>query len=60
MHRDDAGSGAGAGRNGSKGYLPALDGLRAISVISGLLSHGDMRWLPGGFLGVAGFVVIRG
>ena len=41
-------------------YLPGLDGLRAISVVAVLLFHADMRWLPGGFLGVEVFFVISG
>ncbi len=41
-------------------YLPGLDGLRAISVVAVLLYHADMRWLPGGFLGVEVFFVISG
>ena len=44
----------------STGYLPALDGLRAISVVAVLLYHADMLWLPGGFLGVEVFFVISG
>lgn len=42
------------------GYQPALDGLRAISVIAVLLYHGDVAWIPGGFLGVDVFFVISG
>jgi peptidoglycan/LPS O-acetylase OafA/YrhL len=42
------------------GYLPGLDGLRAISVIAVLLYHADMPWLNGGFLGVEVFFVISG
>ena len=42
------------------GYLPGLDGLRAISVVAVLLYHADMPWLPGGFLGVEVFFVISG
>ena len=41
-------------------YLPALDGLRAIAVIAVLLYHADLRWIPGGFLGVEVFFVISG
>ena len=44
----------------STGYLPGLDGLRAISVVAVLLYHADMPWLPGGFLGVEVFFVISG
>jgi peptidoglycan/LPS O-acetylase OafA/YrhL len=41
-------------------YLPGLDGLRAIAVISVLLYHGDLAWAVGGFLGVEVFFVISG
>ncbi len=44
----------------SSGYLPGLDGLRAISVVAVLLYHADMPWLDGGFLGVEVFFVISG
>jgi peptidoglycan/LPS O-acetylase OafA/YrhL/lysophospholipase L1-like esterase len=42
------------------GYIPALDGLRALAVIAVLLYHGDQDWIPGGFLGVDVFFVISG
>jgi peptidoglycan/LPS O-acetylase OafA/YrhL len=42
------------------GYIPALDGLRALAVIAVLLYHGDQAWIPGGFLGVDVFFVISG
>ena len=42
------------------GYVPALDGLRAVAVVAVLLYHGDQGWLPGGFLGVDVFLVISG
>jgi peptidoglycan/LPS O-acetylase OafA/YrhL len=60
MHGDQHGSHASGGKSTSSGYLPALDGLRAISVISVLLYHADMLWIPGGFLGVEVFFVISG
>jgi peptidoglycan/LPS O-acetylase OafA/YrhL len=41
-------------------YLPALDGMRALAVASVLLYHGDVSWIPGGFLGVEVFFVISG
>jgi peptidoglycan/LPS O-acetylase OafA/YrhL len=58
MHGDRRGSNAGAHK--PSGYLPALDGLRAISVVAVLLYHADMLWIPGGFLGVEVFFVISG
>ncbi len=60
MHGDHQGSHASGWKSTSNGYLPALDGLRAISVISVLLYHADMLWIPGGFLGVEVFFVISG
>ncbi|HXY94017.1 MAG TPA: acyltransferase family protein [Acidimicrobiia bacterium] len=42
------------------GYIPALDGLRALAVVAVLLYHGDVSWMRGGFLGVDVFFVISG
>ncbi|MBI4670458.1 MAG: acetyltransferase [Chloroflexi bacterium] len=42
------------------GYLPGLDGLRALAVLAVLLYHADVLWLPGGFLGVEVFFVVSG
>ena len=58
MHGDDQRSVAAVKK--SSGYLPGLDGLRAISVVGVLLYHAEMPWLPGGFLGVEVFFVISG
>jgi len=42
------------------GYLPGLDGLRALAVLAVLGYHADVGWLPGGFLGVEIFFVVSG
>src|SRR5437870_2594196 len=42
------------------GYLPGLDGLRALAVLAVLFYHADVTWLSGGFLGVEVFFVVSG
>ncbi len=42
------------------GYLPGLDGIRALAVIGVLLYHAELTWLTGGFLGVDVFFVLSG
>ena len=42
------------------GYQPALDGLRAVSVIAVILYHAGFGWMSGGFFGVEVFFVISG
>ncbi|MEK7295134.1 MAG: acyltransferase family protein [Actinomycetota bacterium] len=42
------------------GYQPALDGLRALSVIAVIAYHARLAWIPGGFIGVEVFFVVSG
>jgi peptidoglycan/LPS O-acetylase OafA/YrhL len=41
-------------------YLPHIDGLRALAVMSVIVYHLDAAWLPRGYLGVDIFFVISG
>jgi len=45
---------------GEMGYIPGLDGIRAVAVLGVLLYHGDLTWMQGGFLGVDVFFVLSG
>lgn len=47
-------------RTPTLGYLPALDGIRAVAVAGVLVFHSALNWLPGGFLGVDVFFVLSG
>lgn len=49
-------------RSGSRGfgYQPALDGLRALSVVAVILYHAGFTWMTGGFFGVEVFFVVSG
>ena len=42
------------------GYVPGLDGIRALAVLAVMAFHGGLSWLPGGFLGVDAFFVLSG
>ncbi len=42
------------------GYQPALDGIRALSVLAVIAYHYDYGWARGGFLGVDAFFVLSG
>jgi peptidoglycan/LPS O-acetylase OafA/YrhL len=44
----------------SFGYKPALDGLRAVAVVSVMAFHFGASWAPGGFFGVDMFFVLSG
>lgn len=43
-----------------KAYIPEIDVLRALAVISVMICHLNATWLPGGFVGVDIFFVISG
>jgi peptidoglycan/LPS O-acetylase OafA/YrhL len=43
-----------------QGYLPGLDGLRAVAVLAVVAYHQGLAWAPGGFLGVDIFFVLSG
>ena len=42
------------------GYLPGIDGIRAIAVLAVIAYHARLGWAKGGFLGVEVFFVISG
>src|SRR5918994_1553576 len=50
----------GAAAQARLGYIPALDGVRAIAVAAVLVYHGNLGWFSGGFLGVDVFFVLSG
>lgn len=46
--------------NSKSGYIPGLDGIRAIAVIAVILYHLNPRWVGGGFMGVNVFFTLSG
>jgi peptidoglycan/LPS O-acetylase OafA/YrhL len=46
--------------NLKSGYLPYIDGMRAVAVLAVIIYHLHAAWLPGGFAGVDVFFVISG
>jgi peptidoglycan/LPS O-acetylase OafA/YrhL len=48
------------GRDITFGYVPALDGLRAVAVLGVMLYHGGAPLVGGGFMGVNIFFVLSG
>jgi peptidoglycan/LPS O-acetylase OafA/YrhL len=44
----------------TKGYMPALDGMRGVCIIAVILHHADVPYALGGFLGVDGFFTLSG
>ena len=50
----------GARGTASGGRLHGLDGLRALAIAGVVFYHGDLSWLPGGYLGVDLFFVLSG
>lgn len=47
-------------RKNSTGYMPGLDGLRALAVFAVIAYHLELSWAPGGLLGVSLFFVLSG
>ena len=47
-------------RRSTLGYMPALDGLRALAVVGVMLFHAVANVMPGGFLGVSSFFTLSG
>ena len=42
------------------GYMPALDGVRAVGVLAVMAYHGGLSFLPGGFFALDTFFVLSG
>ncbi|MCU1343861.1 MAG: acyltransferase 3, partial [Acidimicrobiia bacterium] len=50
----------GRAKRGASGYVPALDGLRAVAVAAVLCFHHGFAWATGGYLGVSLFFTLSG
>jgi peptidoglycan/LPS O-acetylase OafA/YrhL len=50
----------GSGTNSRVNYMPALDGVRAVSMLAIMAYHGGLSWIPGGFFAVDVFFVLSG
>lgn len=59
-NRDHSNMHPGEIRKDSTGYMPGLDGLRALAVFAVIAYHLDLTWAPGGLLGVSLFFVLSG
>jgi len=57
---DAAPGGHGPSLGRGVGYLPGIDGLRALAVVAVLAYHLDAGWAAGGYLGVEVFFVVSG
>jgi len=44
----------------TRGFRPDIEGLRAVAVLSVLIYHAGLAWVPGGYVGVDVFFVISG
>ncbi len=47
-------------RGSALGYVPSLDGVRALAVLAVMVFHSGLPFLAGGFLGVDAFFVLSG
>ena len=47
-------------RSAARGFRPDVEGLRAVAILLVVAFHGDVPWLPGGYVGVDVFFVLSG
>ena len=50
----------GSSNGGRLGYFPALDGLRAVALLTVLCFHAGFEWVDGGYLPLTSFFVLSG